>query len=84
MKKNTDTMTRGLNQLFMPMNELLQEHSKQPFHSQLDEAKSPKIGFQNMVGYPEFLELPTVNLCSTHRKYAKFNQPLSKILKKLQ
>ena len=28
MKENTDIMTRGLNQLFMLMNELLQEHSK--------------------------------------------------------
>ena len=84
MKENTDIMTRGLNQLFMLMNELLQEHSKQPFHPQLDEAESPKVGYQNMVGYPEFPELPTVNLRSTHRKYAKFNQPLSKIFKKLQ
>ena len=42
------------------------------------------MGCQNMVGYPEFPELPTVNLRSIRRKYAKFSHPLSKIFKKLQ
>ena len=76
VKKSTKTMIEGLN-------ELIKDHSKKPFHSQLDEAKGPKMDCQDMVGYdplhPEFLQLPPVNLHSTHRKYAEFNQPLSKI-----
>ena len=70
------------------MNELSHDRSKQPFRSQPDEAKSPKMGCQNMMEYDplhlEFLESPTVNLCLTHRKYAEFNQPLSKIFQRLQ
>ena len=40
VKDNTNTMTKGFNQLFMLMNELLQDHSKQPYYSKHDEAKS--------------------------------------------
>ena len=75
VKENTITMTRGLNQLFMLMNELLWDRSKQPFHSQPDKVKISKMGCQNMVGYDplhlEFLEPPTINLRSTQRKYAR-------------
>ena len=88
MKENTNTLTRGLNQLFMLMNELWHDRSKKPLRSQLDKAKIPKMGCQNMMGYDplylEFLELPTVNLRSTHRKYAELNQSLSKVFQRLQ
>ena len=83
VKENNHALIRGFNQLFMLVNELLQDCSKQPFHSQPDEAKSPKMGCQNMVGYdplhPEFLEASKVNLRSTRREYAELNQPLSKV-----
>ena len=36
VKENTITMTQGFNQLFMLMNELLHDHSKQPYCSELD------------------------------------------------
>ena len=72
----------------MLMNKLLHDHSKKSFCSQPNEAKSPKMGYQNMVGYDplhlEFLEAPTVNLRSTRREYAEFNQPLSMIFQTLQ
>ena len=80
VKENTITMTRGLNQLFTLMNELLQGHSKQPYCSEPDN--------QSMVGYdplhPELLKIPTADPSSTNRKYSKFNQPLSKIFKMLK
>ena len=51
VKETTDTLTRGLNQLFMLMNELLQDHSKQPYRSELDEAKSQGMGNQSSMEY---------------------------------
>ena len=44
VKENTNTMTKGFNQLFMLINELLQDHTKQPYCSELDEAKSQEMG----------------------------------------
>ena len=51
VKENTNTMTKGFNQLFMLMNELLQDHSKQPHRSELDEAKSQEIDNHCSVDY---------------------------------
>ena len=87
VKENTNTLTEGFNQLFTLMNEFLQDHSKQPYCSEFDEAKGQRRSSQSMVGYdplyPEFLESPIVNLCLTCRKYSKFNQSLSRIFKML-
>ena len=44
LKENTNTLTKCFNQLFMLIHELLQGHSKQPYCSELNEAKSPKMG----------------------------------------
>ena len=42
VKENTNTLTKGFNQLFMLVNELLHYHSKQPFCSQPNEEKIQK------------------------------------------
>ena len=44
VKQNTCTLIKDFNQFSMFMNELLQGHSKQPYCSKLDEAKSLKRG----------------------------------------
>ena len=44
VKENTNIMTTGFNHLFMLMNELLQDHSKQLYYFELDEAKSQEMG----------------------------------------
>ena len=81
VKESTKTMTECLNKL-------MEDYSKQSFHSQLDEAESPKMDCQDMVGYDllhlEFSKVPIIDFNSTQRKYINFNQPLSKIIQSLQ
>ena len=85
VKENTNTMTKGFNQLFMLINELLQDHTKQPYCSELDEAKSQEMGNQSSVDYNllEFLE-SFIDHPLTHEKPPKFNQPLSMIFHTLR
>ena len=85
MKENIDTLTRGFNQLFMLMDELLQDHSMQPYRSELDEAKSQGMGNQSLMDYNllEFLE-SLINHPLTHEKPPKFNQTLSMIFQTLR
>ena len=59
VKESTKTMTKCFN-------ELMQDYSKQSFRSQLNEAESPKMDCQDMVGYdllhPKFSKVPTIDL----------------------
>ena len=69
----------------MLMNELLQDHFKEPYHSELDEAKSQGMGNQSSMDYIllEFLESLIVHPL-THEKPLKFNQPLFMIFQTLR